>query len=335
MANIAVLGSGGWGIALAITAVGCGNTATLWTPFENEASELLKNRESALLGGVKLPCGIAVTTDITVARGVDMVIIATPSFAVVETVKKLAEVGDIKLLVNVSKGLHAETGDCFSTVINTLLPNTDFVALSGPSHAEEVARKEPTSLVAASKSLAAARLVQDTLMCETLRIYTGDDVTGVELGGAFKNIIAVAAGICDGTGLGDNPKAALMTRGLSEIARLGVKLGARKETFAGLTGLGDLIVTCTSRHSRNHRFGDLVGKGVSVETALQEVGTVEGYHAAKLAKLLADREEVEMPIVSAVYDLLYNGDDVASIVKRLMTRPSKDEYEISWLTNIQ
>ena len=228
-----------------------------------------------------------------------------------------------------------QKGSCerLSEVITRHIPTADFVVLSGPSHAEEVARKEPTSLVAASNSITAAEFVQRTMMCETLRIYTGDDVIGVELGGAFKNIIAVAAGICDGMGLGDNPKAALMTRGLSEIARLGVKLGARQETFAGLTGLGDLIVTCTSTHSRNHRFGVLVGEGVPVDEALKRIGTVEGYHAALLAAELAKKEEVEMPITMGGYSVLYEGYPVAELVKKLMTRPSKAEHEKSWLTN--
>ncbi len=333
MANIVVLGSGGWGIALALSAYSCGNSVTLWTPFENEAAELSETRESAkLLSGIKIPEDIAISTDITVADGCDMAIIATPSFAVEETAIKLSALKTLPIVVNVAKGLSK---DCkrLSTVIEANLPNSKVVVLSGPSHAEEVARQEPTSLVAASRSMEAAEFVQRVMMSETLRIYTGDDIVGVELGGAFKNIIAVAAGVCDGMGLGDNPKAALITRGLTEMARLGVKLGAREETFAGLTGLGDLIVTCTSRHSRNNRFGNLVGKGVSVEEALNTVGTVEGYHAAKLAKELASAEGVDMPISEGVYALLYKQYDTAEVLKKLMTRPGKAEHESSWLTN--
>ena len=332
MANIVVLGSGGWGIALALNAYKCGNSVTLWTPFDKEAEELSATRESArLLSGIKIPEDIAITTDINVAEGCDMAIIATPSFAVEETANRLSVIKNLPLVVNVAKGF---SGDCkrLSTVIEAHLPKSKIVVLSGPSHAEEVARQVPTSLVAASKDLEAAEFVQRVMMSETLRVYTGDDLVGVELGGAFKNIIAVAAGVCDGMGLGDNPKAALITRGLTEIARLGVKLGAREETFAGLTGLGDLIVTCTSRHSRNNRFGNLVGKGVSVNEALEIVGTVEGYHAAKFAHTLAKSEGVDMPISESVYALLYKDCTTEYVLKGLMTRPSKAEHESSWLT---
>ncbi len=333
MFKIVVLGSGGWGIALALSAHYNGNFVTLWTPFQREAEELSVKRENAkLLSGIKIPENIAISTDISVADGCDMAIIATPSFAVEETAKRLSEIKNLPLVVNVAKGLSK---DCkrLSEVIEHYLPKTTIVVLSGPSHAEEVARHVPTSLVAASKSLDAAKFVQKIMKSETLRIYTGDDMVGVEFGGVFKNIIAVAAGVCEGMGLGDNTKAALITRGLSEIARLGEKLGAREETFAGLTGLGDLIVTCTSKHSRNNRFGNLVGKGVSVEEALDMVGTVEGYHAAKIAHVLAKAEGVDMPISESVYTLLYEGKTPEDVLKRLMTRPSKAEHETSWLTN--
>lgn len=333
MAKIVVLGSGGWGIALALSAHSNGNSVTLWTPFSAEAEELTTTRESAkLLSGIKIPEEIDITTDISVADGSDMTIIATPSFAVEETAKRLSAIKNLPLVVNVAKGF---SNDCqrLSTIIEANLPDSKIVVLSGPSHAEEVARKEPTSLVAASRDMEAAEFVQKLMMSETLRIYTGNDLVGVELGGAFKNIIAVAAGVCDGMGLGDNPKAALITRGLTEIARLGVRLGAREETFAGLTGLGDLIVTCTSRHSRNNRFGNLVGKGISVKEALETVGTVEGYHAAKFAHTLAKSVGVDMPISESVYALLYKDCTTAEVLKKLMTRPSKAEHESSWLTN--
>lgn len=334
MADIVILGSGGWGIALGISAYDCGNRVTLWTPFRDEAEELLKNRESKkLLKDIKIPKDINITTDISVCEGADMVISAVPSLAIEETMQRLSAVPNVNLIVNVAKGLDKNSCRRLSELIEDYFPKADIVVLSGPSHAEEVALHEPTSLVAASKSVEAAEFVQKTLMSQTLRIYTGEDVVGVELGGAFKNIIAVAAGICDGIGLGDNPKAALITRGLTEIARLGVKLGANKETFTGLTGLGDLIVTCTSVHSRNHRFGELVGKGISVDEALKTVGTVEGYHAARLAHVLAEREGVEMPITEAVYMMLYESRNIEDMVKYLMTRPGKAEHEKSWLTN--
>lgn len=332
MANIVVLGSGGWGIALGIIANLSGNQVTLWTPFEDEYNMLSTKRESEkLLRGVKIPKEIEITTDLSAVDLADMVILAVPSFAVGETAKKLKN-HNVKLLVNVAKGLEKNTLKRLSEVIEEQLPNTDIVVLSGPSHAEEVARKEPTSLVAASKNIKAAEYVQEALMCETLRIYTGDDLVGVELGGAFKNIIAVAAGICDGIGLGDNPKAALITRGLAEITRLGITLGAKGETFSGLAGIGDLIVTCTSTHSRNHRFGEMIGRGVGVEEALRAVGTVEGYHAAEIAYKLSKKVNVEMPITAAIYFALYNGRDILETIKMLMTRPCKQENEKSWLT---
>lgn len=334
MAKITVLGSGGWGIALAITAYNCGNEVTLWTPFEDEAKCLLETRASEkLLKGVTIPDEIGVSTDINVAEGSDITIIATPSFAVAETADKLSKVNDFGIVVNVAKGLEDGTGRRLSELLSSKLNGAKIVVLSGPSHAEEVSRGEPTSLVAASTDFEAARFVQETLMCETLRIYTGSDLVGVELGGAFKNIIAVASGMGDGLSLGDNPKAALITRGLAEIARLGATLGAKLETFTGLTGLGDLIVTCTSVHSRNYRFGKLVGKGVSVDEALKIVGTVEGYHAAKVAYELAKAKQVEMPIIEGVYAVLYKGFRVEDMVKSLMTRPGKAEHENSWLTN--
>ena len=217
-------------------------------------------------------------------------------------------------------------------VIEEEIPSHKIVVLSGPSHAEEVARGMATSLVAASTDKEAAMLVQDVFISPSLRVYINDDVIGVELGGAFKNIIALAAGVCDGLGLGDNVKAALMTRGLSEIAELGVAMGAQERTFAGLTGIGDLIVTCTSKHSRNRRFGALVGGGMTPDEALKEVGmTVEGYHAKKTAVMLAKKFNVEMPITNECYNVLYNNAPVKSVLQNLMERPKKNEYENMWL----
>ena len=203
--------------------------------------------------------------------------------------------------------------------------------LSGPSHAEEVARGVETSLVSASKKRKAALLVQKIMSNDKLRIYTNDDVLGVELGGAFKNIIAIAAGLCDGMELGDNTRAALMTRGLTEMARLGVKMGAREQTFAGLTGMGDLIVTCTSRHSRNHRFGELLGKGASVEEALNTVGTVEGYYAAAAAYRLRKKYGVSLPIIKQAYKVMYENMSAREAVSYLMTRPNRAEIDDSWI----
>ena len=329
--KITVLGSGGWGIALAMSAERNGHTVTLWSPFEQEVNELSVTRESQkLLKGVKIPDSIAITTDIFAAENDDLTIIAVPSVAVRETVLRLKSLENPGIVVNVAKGFEPQSLKRLSEVILGEL-DSPVVVLSGPSHAEEVARKVPTSLVACSKDNYAAKKVIEAFSNEYLRLYTNEDIVGVELGGALKNIIAVAAGACDGLGLGDNTRAALITRGLTEIARLGVALGAKERTFAGLSGLGDLVVTCTSKHSRNHNFGELIGKGVAVEVALKEVGTVEGYYATALAYKLALQVGAEMPIISKCYNVLYKNADVSESIKDLMLRPIKDEHESLWI----
>ena len=326
MEKIVILGSGGWGMALALVAHRKGHGVTLWSPFEEEVSNLTKTRRNdKLLRGVELPKEINITSDISCARDADITIIATPSFAVPETAKKLQAIGKTGIIVNVSKGLEKGTKCRLSEVIEREVKGATVVVLSGPSHAEEVAINIPTSLVAASKDSAAAAFVQDAFSDTALRIYTSSDVIGVELGGALKNVIAVAAGFSDGLGLGDNTKAALITRGAAEIARLGTKMGAEERTFLGLAGIGDLIVTCTSRHSRNNRFGDLVGKGISVHEALKTVGTVEGYYATELAFSLCNDLQVEMPIVKECYRVLYENGDINDVVKNLMQRPKTQE----------
>ena len=326
MAKIVVLGSGGWGMALGLVAFRTGHEVTLWSPFEAEVNALNKTRRNdKLLRGVQLPKEIKITSDILVSKDADVTIIATPSFAVRETAKRLAEIGKKGIVVNVAKGLEDGTKCRLSQVIERELKGASVVVLSGPSHAEEVALNIPTSLVAASMDEAAAAFVQSLFSDTALRIYTSDDLIGVELGGALKNVIAVAAGFSDGIGLGDNTKAALITRGAAEIARLGVSLGAKERTFLGLAGIGDLIVTCTSRHSRNGRFGDLVGKGISVKEALKTVGTVEGYYATKLAFELANERGVTMPIVEQCYRVLYENADIGSAVESLMNRPMAQE----------
>lgn len=329
--KVSVLGSGGWGIALAMAANRNSHKTVLWSLFEEEISTLKEKRESEkLLKGVKIPEEILLTSDINDADDSDIVIIAVPSVAVRSIAKKIKEIKNVKIVVNVAKGL--EDGS-FKRLSQVILEEVDLplVVLSGPSHAEEVARCVPTSLVAASNDINAAETVIDVFSSESIRIYNNSDIVGVELGGALKNVIAVAAGFCDGLGLGDNTKAALITRGLTEMARLGVMLGARENTFAGLTGLGDLIVTCTSKHSRNHRFGEMVGKGTPIQTALKEVGTVEGYYATKLAYFLAQKVGAEMPIICECYNVLYNGADIKNSVKRLMLRPKRDEQETLWI----
>ncbi|MBR6572513.1 MAG: NAD(P)-dependent glycerol-3-phosphate dehydrogenase [Clostridia bacterium] len=326
MAKVSVLGAGGWGLALALTLYANHNEVTVWSPFENEVKELTERRTNErLLKGVVLPDEINITSDLNCVSGSAITVIATPSFAVRETAQKLREIKDFGVVVNVAKGLEKGSLKRLSQIISEELPEASVVVLSGPSHAEEVARKIPTMLTAASDDTESAVKVQKLFSNEFLRVYTNSDIIGVELGGALKNVIAVAAGLCDGMGLGDNSKAALITRGLAEMTRLGVAMGAQVSTFSGLTGLGDLIVTCTSKHSRNNRFGNLVGQGVSVEKALEEVGTVEGYYAAKMAYELSLMLGVYAPIITTCYELLYNGISTTDIVRELMTRPFKEE----------
>lgn len=326
MAKVTVLGSGGWGTALAISAFNCGHSVTLWSPFEQEVVDLLKNRENIkLLPGIKIPYKIDITCDINCANGALITIIACPSVAVRSVAKQLSDVQNHGIIVNVAKGFEKDSLKRLSEVICEELPNDKITVLSGPSHAEEVARMIPTSLVASSKSLTAASIVQDVLSSEFLRIYTANDIAGVELGGALKNVIAVCAGINDGLGLGDNTKAALITRGLSEMANLGVCMGADERTFMGLTGIGDLVVTCTSHHSRNNRFGNMVGSGVPVEQSLKEVGTVEGYYATLMAYQLGKKYGIELPIINSCYKVLYENYRADLAVKELMTRPKGKE----------
>lgn len=325
--KISVLGSGGWGIAISLAAKRNGHSVVLWSLFEKEVKDLLFRRESRkLLPGVKIPEEVLITNNLSDADDSDIVIIAVPSNAVRETAKRISTINNVGIVVNLAKGLEAGSLKRLSEVIadEVKLP---VVVLSGPSHAEEVARGIPTSLVSASKNTEAANKTISALASENLRIYKNNDIVGVELGGALKNIIAVGSGFCDGMGLGDNTKAALITRGLAEIRRLGLELGAEERTFSGLTGMGDLIVTCTSVHSRNHRFGELIGKSTDVETALKVVGTVEGYYATKQAYELALKNGVDMPIITQCYKVLYENFDVHDSVRELMLRPIKDEIE--------
>lgn len=327
MADIAVLGSGGWGMALAVSAFSGGNNVTLWSPFDEEIKMLRKNHgNERLLSGIRLPDEIKLTTDMSCVKGASITIIATPSTAVREVAHKLSYYDDFGIVVNVAKGLEKGSLLRLSQVIRDEIPSARVVVLSGPSHAEEVARSIPTSVVAASESPISAQIVQNILSTDNLRIYTSEDLIGVELGGALKNIIAIAAGFCDGLGLGDNSKAALITRGLAEMARLGVCMGAEEYTFSGLTGIGDLVVTCTSEHSRNRRFGFKVGSGTSIKQALEEVGTVEGYYAAEMAHALALKYNMEMPIIDECYSVLYKNKDVKNVVNDLMRRPKRSEH---------
>ena len=326
MAKITVLGSGGWGIALAISAFNKNNDVTLWSPFKDEVDMLLSKRTNEkLLKDVMIPEEIKITTDINCAENSVITIIATPSVAVRSVAKQLANVRNHGIVVNVSKGLEKGTLKCLSTVISEELPNDNIAVPSGPSHAEEVARNIPTSLVAAAENSEVAEIVQSVLSSEFLRIYTSDDLIGVEIGGALKNIIAICAGALDGMGFGDNTKAALITRGLAEMKRIGVCMGGRNRTFLGLAGVGDLVVTCTSRHSRNNRFGFKVGSGVPVKDALEQVGTVEGYYAALMAYQLGKKYSIDLPIINKCYEILYEGANVDTAVRDLMIRPMHQE----------
>ena len=333
MANIAVIGAGGWGTALAVMAHQYGNTVSLWSPFEEEVAAIRRHDEhKKLLPGVAVPPSIRLTTNIACAAGADLVIMAVPSFAIRSTAARLADVvKPATIIANAGKGLEDATLKRFTQVIAEAAPAARVVALSGPSHAEEVARGVPTTVVSASEDLAAAERVQELLMNPSFRIYVNRDVTGVELGGALKNVVALAAGVVDGLDMGDNTKAALMTRGLAEMARLGVAMGASSETFAGLAGMGDLIVTCGSMHSRNRRAGILIGQGRTPEEAVKLVGTVEGYLAARAAWNLAKREGVEMPITEQCYRVCYQGQEPQAAIRALMGRPKRHESELPWL----
>ena len=323
MSRVMVLGAGGWGIGLALVAARMGHAVTLWSHDPEELEELrLHNQNKLRLPGVFLPHGIHLTGDLAAAGEADMVIMAVPSFAIRTTARALmAHLRPDTVVVNAGKGLEDGTLHRFSQVLEEELPAARIAVLSGPSHAEEVARRVPTLVTVSAKDMTAARQVQLALSQGSFRIYLNEDLIGVELGGALKNVIALCAGIVDGLGMGDNTKAALMTRGLVEIARLGKEMGAKEHTFAGLSGMGDLMVTCGSMHSRNLRAGILIGRGETVESAIHQVGTVEGYLAARAAWDLACRYKVDMPIVEHCYRVCYEGMDPRKALAQLMERP--------------
>jgi len=327
--KITILGSGGWGTALALLLHENGHQVTLWSAFSKESEQLQRERENPYLPGISLPETLICTADMASVQGAELVVLATPSFAVRETACAMREyLAPNATVVIVSKGIERETLRIFSHVVQDVLGKAARVtALSGPSHAEEVAREIPTACVAVAEDLAVAEFVQDVFMNRRFRVYTSTDVIGVELGAALKNVIALATGASDGLGCGDNTIAALMTRGLDEIASLAVALGGRRETLAGLAGLGDLIVTCTSRHSRNRRAGVFIGKGMGVSDAMEQVGgVVEGYYAAGAAHALAKQAGVEMPICGEIYRVLYEDKDPGQVVKDLMTRGKRAEH---------
>ena len=328
--KVTVLGSGGWGTALAMVLLENGNDVTLWSYTQEESDVLRQTGENPMLKGVKLPGELKLTTDINAVKGCQAVVLATPSFAVRSTAAALREVADPgTVLISVAKGIEKDTSLRLSQAIEEEVGDKcPVVVLSGPSHAEEVGRHIPTVVVAAADDLKHAQLVQDLFMNTRFRVYTSTDRVGTEICAALKNVIALCAGCCDGLGYGDNTKAMLMTRGLAEIARLGVALGGKQESFTGLAGVGDLIVTCCSMHSRNRRCGILIGQGTPIDRALKEIGAVvEGYYAAANARALAEKAGVEMPIAQMAYEVLYEGRDVNTVVKELMSREKRAETD--------
>ncbi len=332
MANIVILGSGGFGLSLAIMAERYGHNVTVWSKFQSEIDDIRMHGEHIQkLPGVAVSERIRLTSDISCIRDCDLLIFGIPSTFVRDVARTARPfINDEMVIVNTGKGLEEGSLNLLSDVLREELESENIVVLSGPSHAEEVARGIPTTIVAASKNPKAAAYVQETLSNGALRIYLNDDVIGCEVGGALKNIIALCAGICDGLGYGDNTKAALMTRGIHEITRIGVAMGADVMTFSGLTGLGDLIVTCTSMHSRNRHAGILIGQGLSPEAAVKKVGTVEGYHCCKTAYTLSQKYGVEMPITEQLNNVLFHGGDVKKALDTLMARPQKYEEEIRY-----
>jgi glycerol-3-phosphate dehydrogenase (NAD(P)+) len=328
--NVTVIGTGGWGTALAVLLLGNGHGVTLWGRLKEEVEPIIAAGENkAFLPGVKIPREIHLTLDThTALRSAELVVLAVPSHgmrSICESLRNFLPAG--VPFVSVAKGIENESGARMSEVIAEVLRTDRIVVLSGPSHAEEVGRGIPTAVVVASRDAQHAARAQQAFMNERFRIYTHDDVTGVELGGALKNVIAIAAGVCDGIGFGDNTKAALCTRGLTEMARLATALGARRETLFGLSGVGDLIVTAFSKHSRNRGFGERLGRGETAEQIAASTQTVaEGVKTAKSAWQLAQRHGVDVPITREVYAILYEGKPPRQAVRDLMTRDAKPEF---------
>lgn len=327
MKTIAVIGSGSWGVALSIHLAKLGNKIKLWSFAEDERDLINGEHKCKFLPNVDLPDGIECSNSYEeVIKDSDFIVHVTPSKFTRNIVKEYKQYVTNQPIVICSKGFEQSTLMTLDEVIKEEIPNAKIAVLSGPSHAEEVSIAIPTVLVVASEYDSVLKLVQDTFMSDKMRIYTSRDVKGVELGGALKNIIAFCAGVAAGMGLGDNTFAALITRGLSELARLGVSLGGQKDTFYGLSGLGDLIVTCLSDHSRNRRAGKLIGQGKTIEETRQEVGmTIESLDNIVVAHELGKIHNIEMPIVEAVYGILYNGLKPEEAVNALMNRAKKDE----------
>ncbi len=329
MANVGIIGAGSWGCALSWLLSNNGNQVTVWSIIEDEVS-MLKNchEHKDKLPGVILPENMEFTTDLESAvRDKDLLVLAVPSPFTRSTAGKMAPfIKEGQIIVNVAKGIEESTLMTLSEIVEQEIKQANVAVLSGPSHAEEVGKGIPTTIVVGSKKKDTAEYIQSLFMSDVFRVYISSDVLGIELGAALKNVVALAAGMADGLGYGDNTKAALITRGIAEIARLGISMGGRIETFYGLTGIGDLIVTCASMHSRNRRAGILIGKGASMEEAMKEVKmVVEGVYSAKAGYALAQKFQVNVPIIEQVNRILFKGMPAAKAVKELMLREKKVE----------
>ncbi len=329
MAEISIIGGGSWGIALAVLLRKNGHKITVWSALEAEIQMLEEEHEHRMLPGVKLPEDTVFTMD----ERKDLLVMAVASSYTRKTAGRFAPyVADAQKIVNVAKGIETGTLMTLSEIIAQEIPQADVAVMSGPSHAEEVGRGLPTTIVVGAASKSTAEFIQNLFMNEVFRVYVSPDILGMELGGALKNVVALAAGIADGLGYGDNTKAALITRGITEIARLGTAMGGKFETFCGLTGIGDLIVTCASMHSRNRRAGILIGQGKTYEEAMSQVQmVVEGVHSAKAAMELARKYQVQLPIIEQVNEVLFAGKSADQAVKELMLRDKKLEVsDLPW-----
>ncbi|MEE1078681.1 MAG: NAD(P)H-dependent glycerol-3-phosphate dehydrogenase [Agathobacter sp.] len=335
MANVAVIGAGSWGTALATVLHNNGNKVTIWSIMESEIEMLNTYHEHKdKLPGVKLPDDMVFTTDLKKAvEEKEFLILAVPSVFTRSTAKSMAPfVSDGQIIVCVAKGIEEDTFMTISDVVTEEIPNADVAIMCGPSHAEEVGIGLPTTVVAGATTRETAEKIQDIFMNQVFRVYTSPDILGMELGGSLKNVIALAAGMADGLGYGDNTKAALITRGIAEVSRLALAMGAKVETLNGLTGIGDLIVTCESKHSRNRKAGMLMGQGYTMEEATKEVKmVVEGIYSAKAALGLAKKYQVEMPIIESVNQVLFEGKKAETAVEDLMLRDKRIEHaSLEW-----
>lgn len=334
MAGVGIIGAGTWGTALAVLLSNNGQDVTLWSAFDAEIEELSHTRRHKNLPDVQIPEGIKMTSDLRMAMAEkDMLIMAVPSVYVRSTAMRMKEYLRYgQIVVDVAKGIEEQSLKTMSQVIEEELPLAEVAVLSGPSHAEEVSRGLPTTVVAAAHRKKTAEFMQSIFMSPVFRVYTSPDMLGVEVGAALKNVIALAAGIADGLGCGDNTKAALITRGIAEIARLGIAMGGKRQTFFGLSGIGDLIVTCASMHSRNRRAGILIGKGYTMDEAMKEVQmVVEGVYSAKAGLLLAEKYGCEMPIVYEVNKVLFEGKSPKDAMAALMMRdPRIESSDLPW-----